>query len=72
MILKQYIVKVAPFVAYVEATFDPPLTESDWRELLPPDDSLLAGWPRLGRFGPYRGGDSRKRFWQCVRCCDSL
>ena len=48
MILKQYIVKVAPFVAYVEATFDPPLTESDWRELLPPDDSLLVWHPQLG------------------------
>ena len=32
----------------IEAAFDPPLTEADWRELLPPDDSLLVWHPHLG------------------------
>ena len=31
-----------------------------------------AGWPRLGRFGPYRGGDSRKRLSRHPALCIML
>lgn len=32
----------------VEAAFDPPVADAEWRELLPPDDSLLVWYPHLG------------------------
>ena len=32
----------------IEAAFDPPLTDTDWRDLLPADDSLLVWHPQLG------------------------
>ncbi len=32
----------------IEAAFDPPMADADWRELLPADDSLLVWHPQLG------------------------